>query len=148
MRAVVHDRYGPPEVLRVEDVPAPSPAADQVLVEVVATSVNLSDWEGLTGSPLYARLGGLRAPRRRVLGSDIAGRVVSVGSAVTRFRPGDEVYGDNLELMGGFAELAVARESALSPKPAGLTFAQASTLPAMSEPRVGRLGARNPPSRA
>ena len=129
MRAVVHDRYGPPEVLRVEDVPAPSPAADQVLVEVVATSVNLSDWEGLTGSPLYARLGGLRAPRRRVLGSDIAGRVVSVGSAVTRFRPGDEVYGDNLELMGGFAELAVARESALSPKPAGLTFAQASTLP-------------------
>ena len=129
MRAVVHDRYGPPDVLRLEEVPAPTPAADQVLVEVVATSVNLSDWEGLTGSPLYARLGGLRAPRRRVLGSDIAGRVAAVGSAVTRFRPGDEVYGDNLDLMGGFAELAVARESALSHKPAGLTFAQASTLP-------------------
>ena len=129
MRAVVHDRYGPPEVLRLDDVPAPTPAADQVLVEVVATSVNLSDWEGLTGSPLYARIGGLRAPRRRVLGSDIAGRVAAVGSAVTRFRPGDEVYGDNLDLMGGFAELAVARESALSHKPAELTFAQASTLP-------------------
>ena len=96
MRAVVHDRYGPPDVLRVEDVPVPSPGAKQVLVEVVATSVNLSDWEGLRGSPMYARIGGLRGPRHRTLGSDIAGRVEAVGSGVTRFLPGDEVYGDNL----------------------------------------------------
>jgi NADPH:quinone reductase-like Zn-dependent oxidoreductase len=129
VRAVVYDRYGPPGVLRVEHVPVPSPGPDQVLVEVVATSVNLSDWECLRGTPMYARIGGLRAPARRVLGSDIAGRVEAVGSDVTRFRPGDEVYGDNLDLKGGFAEYAVAPESALARKPEALTFAEASTLP-------------------
>jgi NADPH:quinone reductase-like Zn-dependent oxidoreductase len=129
MRAVVYDRYGLPDVLRVEEVPVPSPTANQVLVQVVATSVNLSDWEGLTGTPAYARIGGLRAPARRVLGSDIAGRVTAVGSGVTRLRVGDEVYGDNLSLMGGFAEYAVAPEASLSRKPAELTFAEASTLP-------------------
>lgn len=129
MRAVVHDRYGGPEVLHVADVPTPSPAAGQVLVRIAATSINLSDWEGLRGSPAYARIGGLRRPRRPVLGSDIAGRVEEVGTGVTRFAPGDDVYGDNLELMGGFAQYAVARESALAVKPAGLTFAEASTIP-------------------
>jgi NADPH:quinone reductase-like Zn-dependent oxidoreductase len=129
MRAVVYDRYGPPDVLRVKEVPVPAPAAKQVLVQVAATSVNLSDWEGLTGTPGYARIGGLRAPRRRVLGSDIAGQITAVGSDVTRFRVGDEVYGDNLNLMGGFAEYAVAPESALAHKPSELTFAEASTLP-------------------
>lgn len=129
MRAVAYDRYGPPEVLRVEDFPVPSPGPNQVLVEVAATSVNLSDWEGLTGTPGYARIGGLRAPTRRVLGSDIAGRVAAVGSDVTRFRLGEEVYGDNLGLMGGFAEYAVAPEAALAHKPEELTFADASTLP-------------------
>lgn len=129
MKAVVYDRYGPPDVLRVEQVPVPSPRPNQVLIEVAATSINLSDWEGLTGKPAYARIGQRRAPRRRVLGSDIAGRVTSVGSAVSRFRVGDEVYGDNLSLMGGFAEYAVAPESALAHKPAELTFAEASTLP-------------------
>ena len=110
-------------------MPEPSPGANQVLVKVVATSVNLSDWECLRGVPLYARIGGLRTPARRVLGSDIAGRVEAVGSGVTRFAPGDEVYGDNLALMGGFAEYAVAPESALAHKPETLTFAEASTLP-------------------
>ncbi|RFU20867.1 NAD(P)-dependent alcohol dehydrogenase [Geodermatophilus marinus] len=129
MRAAVRDRYGPPSVLRVEEVPVPSPAAGQVLVEVAATSVNLSDWETLRGSPLYARIGGLRSPARRTPGSDIAGRVTAVGAGVTRFRPGDEVYGDNLALTGGFAEYAVAAESALAHKPGGLSFVQASTIP-------------------
>lgn len=129
VRAVVYDQYGPPDVLRVEDVPRPPPRADQVLVKVVATSVNLSDWEVLQGSPLYARIGGLRSPARRTLGSDIAGTVEAVGSAVTRFVPGDEVYGDNLGLMGGFAEYAVAPEGALDHKPSSLSFAQASTIP-------------------
>jgi NADPH:quinone reductase-like Zn-dependent oxidoreductase len=105
------------------------PAAGQVLVEVAATSINLSDWECLRGSPFYARLGGLRAPGRPTLGSDIAGWVEAVGTGVTRFQPGDEVYGDNLQLMGGFAQYAVAPESALALKPAGLTFAEASTIP-------------------
>jgi NADPH:quinone reductase-like Zn-dependent oxidoreductase len=115
--------------LRVDEVPTPSPRVGQVLLKVAATSINLSDWEGLRGSPFYARLGGLRAPRRPTLGSDIAGVVESVGSGVTKFQPGDEVYGDNLQLMGGFAEYAVAPESVLALKPAELTFAQASTIP-------------------
>jgi len=129
MTAAVYDRYGPPEVLRLADVPVPEPDAGQVRVRVAATSVNLSDWEGLRGTPAYARLGGLRAPSIRVLGSDIAGVVDLVGSGVTRFRLGDEVYGDNLQLRGGFAEYAVAAEAALAHKPPELTFAQASTIP-------------------
>lgn len=129
MKAVVYERYGSPDVLHVEDVPVPSPAAGQVRVSVAATSVNLSDWEGLRGSPAYARIGGLRTPARRTLGSDIAGVVDEVGEEVTRFRPGDEVYGDNLALMGGFAEYAIAPESGLAHKPARLTFAEASTIP-------------------
>lgn len=129
MKAVVYDRYGPPDVLRVEDVPTPTPSAGQVLVEVAATSINLSDWETLRGSPAYSRIGGLRSPARPTLGSDIAGRVEAVGEGVTRFRRGDEVYGDNLRLKGGFAEYALAPESVLAHKPRGLTFAEASTLP-------------------
>jgi NADPH:quinone reductase-like Zn-dependent oxidoreductase len=129
MRAVVYDRYGPPEVLRLDHLERPTPARDQVLVEVLATSVNLSDWESLVGSPAYARFGGLRRPARRVLGSDVAGRVVAVGSQVTAFKPGDEVYGDNLGLKGGFAEYAVAPQSVLAVKPPSLTFVEASTIP-------------------
>ena len=129
MKAVVHDQYGGPEVLRLEDVPVPEPSAGQVRVKIAATSINLSDWEGLTGSPGYARIGGLRKPRRRVLGSDIAGVVDEIGDGVTTLRVGDEVYGDNLALMGGFAEYAIAAESSLVAKPAELSFAQASTIP-------------------
>jgi NADPH:quinone reductase-like Zn-dependent oxidoreductase len=113
----------------VDDVPVPSPEAGQVLVRVAATSVNLSDWECLRGSPLYARLGGLREPARRTLGSDIAGWVDAVGEGVTRWRPGDEVYGDNLALKGGFAEYAIVDDSALASKPTELTFIEASTIP-------------------
>ncbi len=129
MKAVVYDRYGGPEELRVEDVPTPSPAAGQLLVRVAATAVNLSDWECLRGAPAYARIGGLRSPARRTLGSDIAGLVEDVGDGVTRFRVGDEVYGDNLALKGGFAQYAVVPESALALKPSSLSFAQASTIP-------------------
>ncbi len=129
MKAVVYDRYGSPDVLHVEDVPVPDPAAGQLRVRVAATSVNLSDWECLRGSPAYARIGGLRSPARRTLGSDIAGVVDAAGAGVTRFRAGDEVYGDNLALMGGFAEYALAPESSLVHKPAQLTFAEASTIP-------------------
>ena len=129
MKAVVYDRYGRPDVLHVEDVPVPSPRPGQVRVKIAATSVNRSDWECLRGSPGYVRIGGLRSPARRTLGSDIAGVIDEVGEGVTRFRPGEEVYGDNLALMGGFAEYAVAPESALAHKPAQLTFAEASTIP-------------------
>ena len=145
MRAVVYDRYGPPEVLRVDDVQTPSPAAGQVLVRVAATSVNLSDWETLRGSPLYARLGGLRSPARRTLGSDIAGWVDAVGQGVTRFRPGDEVYGDNLALKGGFAEYAVAAESALAHKPAGADLRRGLDDPAGRSNRAARNRRRRAP---
>jgi len=127
VRAVVYDRYGPPDVLRVEQVPTPSPGAGQVLVQVAATSVNLSDWECLRGSPLYARIGGWRAPTRRTLGSDIAGRVEAIGPGVTRFHPGDLVYGEIP--MGGFAEYALAPEKSLAHKPDALGFVEASTIP-------------------
>jgi NADPH:quinone reductase-like Zn-dependent oxidoreductase len=129
MRAVVHDRYGGPDVLRVEDMPVPEPGRGQVRVRVAATSLNLSDWESLTGSPAYVRIAGLRRPSHRILGSDIAGVVDKVGEGVAGLRVGDEVYGDNLALMGGFAELALAAESSLAPKPPALTFAEASTIP-------------------
>jgi NADPH:quinone reductase-like Zn-dependent oxidoreductase len=125
----VYDRYGPPDVLRIESLPKPSPATRQVLVKIAATSINLSDWETLRGTPLYSRIGGLRSPARRTLGSDIAGWVDAVGPGVTQFRPGDQVYGDNLMLKGGFAEYAIAPESVLATKPAALTFAEASTIP-------------------
>jgi NADPH:quinone reductase-like Zn-dependent oxidoreductase len=129
VRAVVYAEYGPPDVLRVEDVPLPTPTAGQIRLKVVATSINLSDWEGLRGSPAYARIGGLRRPARPVLGSDIAGTVDEVGPDVTDFAIGDEVYADNLQLKGGFAEYAIAPVGAVARKPAGLTFEQASTIP-------------------
>ena len=129
VKAVVYDRYGFPDVLHVEDSAVPIPAAGQMRVQVAATSVNLSDWECLRGRPAYARIGGLRVPARRTLGSDIAGVVDDVGAGVTRFRPGDEVYGDNLALKGGFAEYAIVPESALAHKPSQLTFAEACTIP-------------------
>ncbi|MEV4689262.1 NAD(P)-dependent alcohol dehydrogenase [Microbacterium sp. LWH3-1.2] len=129
MRAVVYERYGSPEQLQVRDVPRPVPGAGEALVEVVATSVNLSDWEGLHGSPAYARLGGLFRPRRRILGSDIAGRIAAVGEGVTRFAIGDEVFGDIMPRYGGFAEFVAVPESALARKPAQLSFAEASALP-------------------
>lgn len=129
MKAVVYDRYGPPEVLRLVDVPLPEPGRGQVRVKVVATGLNLSDWECLTGSPAYARIGGLRSPACQVLGSDIAGVVDAVGAGVTRFGRGDEVYGDNLALKGGFAHYAVAPESAIALKPTALSFVEAAALP-------------------
>lgn len=129
MRAVVYERYGSPDRLELRELPPPTPGAGEVLVEVVATSVNLSDWEGLRGRPAYARLGGLTRPRRRILGSDIAGRVVSAGEGATRFAVGDEVFGDVMPRYGGFAEFVAVPESMLAPKPPQLTFAEASALP-------------------
>lgn len=129
MRAVVYTRYGPPGVLRLEEIARPRPSGGQVLIKVRAVSVNASDWETLRGKPLYARIGGPVRPRFPILGSDVAGRVEAIGPAVTRFRPGDEVFGDNLALMGGFAEYVCARERVLAAKPAGLSFEEAAAIP-------------------
>jgi NADPH:quinone reductase-like Zn-dependent oxidoreductase len=129
MKAVVYTRYGPPEVLRLTDVDTPVPGDDQVLVRVHAVSLNASDWEVLRGKPVYSRIGGPFRPRHHILGSDIAGRVVSTGRNATLFRPGDDVFADILSHMGGFAEYVCVPQTALAPMPAGLTYEQAAALP-------------------
>lgn len=131
MKAVVYQRYGPPEVLEVGEVETPHPGDRDLLIRVEAASVNRSDWESLVGRPLYARMGGLRRPRRPILGSDVSGRVEAIGEAVEWFRPGDEVFGDTMYHGGSaFAEFVCVPETApIVAKPASITFAQASTLP-------------------
>jgi NADPH:quinone reductase-like Zn-dependent oxidoreductase len=129
MKAIVYTKYGPPDVLHIEEVAKPTPRDDEVLIKVQATSVNRSDWEGLRGKPLYARIGGLLRPRHQILGSDIAGRVEMAGRNIRRFQPGDEVFGDILPRLGGFAEYVCARESALALKPASMTFEEVATIP-------------------
>ncbi len=129
MRAIVRTQYGSPDVLRLAEVEKPTPKDDEVLVKIHVISLNRSDWEMLIGKPLYARIGGLLNPRHSILGSDIAGRVEEVGKNVKRFRPGDEVFGDMLARMSGFAEYICASESALALKPASMTFEQAASIP-------------------
>src|SRR5687768_2750748 len=96
MKAIVRDEYGPPDVLRIEDVPQPVPQDGQVLVEVHAASVNAADWHHMRADPFFVRLMGfgLIKPKLRILGADAAGTVAAVGSNVTQFKPGDEVYSD------------------------------------------------------
>ncbi|WP_236146765.1 NAD(P)-dependent alcohol dehydrogenase [Paenibacillus xylanilyticus] len=130
MNAVVYDTYGMPEVLRVEEVDIPIPKDNEVLIEVHATSVNSWDWDLLRGKPFINRIGAFRHPRYPILGADIAGKVIQAGPAVQRFKPGDEVFGDLSGCgWGGFAEYVCANEEALTPKPAGITYVQAASIP-------------------
>ena len=129
MKAAVRHEYGPPAVVGFEEIPTPTPGDDEVLVQVRAVSVNSSDWEFLTGSPLYVRMWGLLKPKHKILGSDIAGRVEAVGKNVKRFQSGDDVFGDIIERWGGFAEYVCAPEKALMLKPPSMTFEQASAIP-------------------
>jgi NADPH:quinone reductase-like Zn-dependent oxidoreductase len=129
MKAIVQSKYGSPDVLQLEEVEKPTPRDDEVLIKVHAVSINGSDWEGLRGKPLYARIGGLRKPSNKILGSDIAGRVEMVGRNAREFQPGDEVFGETMVYRGGFAEYACAPEKGLARKPASLTFEAAATIP-------------------
>lgn len=129
MKAITYTEYGSPDVLQIKEVAKPTPTDDEVLIKVQAVSVNRSDWEGLRGKPLYARIGGLLKPRHQILGSDIAGRVEMAGRNIRRFQPGDEVFGDILGRMGGFAEYVCARERALALKPASMTFEEVAAIP-------------------
>ncbi|TNJ64416.1 NAD(P)-dependent alcohol dehydrogenase [Paenibacillus hemerocallicola] len=130
MMAMVYETYGSPEVLRIKEVDVPVLKDHEVLIEVHAASVNSWDWDLLRGKPYITRLGGLRKPRYRILGADIAGRVIAVGDAAKRFRPGEEVFGDLSGCgWGGFAEYVSASEEALTPKPAGMSFEQAAAIP-------------------
>ena len=132
MRAIVCDRYDSPDVLRLEDIPPPRlQRDDDVLVKVAATSVNSWDWDVLTCTPwLLNRVTAPRGPRHRVLGADVAGRVEAVGAGVTRFRPGDAVYGDVSGCgWGGLGEYVSVPDRVLAPMPAGLGFEQAAAVP-------------------
>jgi len=129
MKAVVYTKYGSPDVLQLKEVAKPAPTDDEILIKVHAVSVNRSDWEGLRGKPLYARIGGLLKPRRQILGSDIAGRVEMAGRNNRQFQPGDEVFGDILGRMGGFAEYVCARGRTLALKPASMTFEEVAAIP-------------------
>jgi 2-desacetyl-2-hydroxyethyl bacteriochlorophyllide A dehydrogenase len=148
MKAIVRETYGPPSVLHVEDVPVPAVGDGDVLVRVQAASVNAGDWHLLRGTPLPFRLvAGLRVPRFRIIGNDIAGRVDAVGRNVTEFRPGDEVFGElSRSGFGAYAEYAVAPAAALAMKPANLTFEEAAAMPtagstALQGLRQGRIQA-------
>ncbi|MBD7971034.1 NAD(P)-dependent alcohol dehydrogenase [Paenibacillus gallinarum] len=130
MDAMVYDFYGTPEVLRLEKVEIPKPKDNEVLIEVHAASVNSWDWDLLRGKPFMNRIGALRHPRYRILGADVAGRVISVGMHVKRCKPGDEVFGDLSSCgWGGFAEYVCASEEALTPKPESISFSQAAAIP-------------------
>ncbi|MDQ7904458.1 NAD(P)-dependent alcohol dehydrogenase [Phytohabitans sp. ZYX-F-186] len=145
MKAIVYDRYGPPEVLRYADVERPTAGAGEVLVRVRAASLNFGDRAAMRGEPGAIRLAmGLRRPRARVLGRAVAGTVEAVGPGVTRFQPGDGVFGEVSQK--GFAEFAVAKEKHLAAKPAEVSFERAATLPvaantALQGIRLGQVGA-------
>ena len=130
MKAIVHDEYGSPDVLRLEEIERPQLADDGVLVRVRAASVNPPDIAGVTGVPYIVRPSfGLRRPRTRVRGTDLAGVVEHVGRDVTGLRVGDEVFGEVYPQAGAFAEVAAATPDQLVPKPAGLTFEEAAAVP-------------------
>jgi NADPH:quinone reductase-like Zn-dependent oxidoreductase len=128
MKAIVQDRYGSADVLALREVARPEIGDDDVLVRVRAASVHIGDWHLMTGQPYLMRVVGfgLRAPKARVRGMDVAGTVEAVGKNVTRFRAGDDVFGT---CDGAFADYARARASTLAPKPASLTFEQAAAVP-------------------
>jgi NADPH:quinone reductase-like Zn-dependent oxidoreductase len=148
MKAISHTRYGPPNVLRLAEMPRPSPKGNEVLVKVLAASVNSWDWDLFKGRPLiYRLLFGIFKPRYPIIGSDIAGRVEAVGSDVTQFRPGDEVYGDiSGSGFGAFAEYACAPANVLALKAPAMSFGQAAATPqagvlALQGLRQGQLAA-------
>jgi len=135
MKAVVHERYGLPDVLQLKEVAEPTPKEDEVLVKVWATSVNYSDWVYTRGKPFVARLmgSGLLKPKNMMLEADIAGQVEAVGRDTKQFQRGDEVFGDlSVCGWGGFAEYVAVPESALALKPANLTFEESAAVPQAS----------------
>jgi len=136
MKAIVQDRYGPPEVLQLQEIEKPAATGDQVLVRVRAASVHPDVWHVVTGQPYVLRLmgSGVRRPRRRVPGTDVAGCVESVGPEVTRFQPGDPVFGETVRGYqwrngGAFAEYVSVPQDALARKPDRVSFEQAAAVP-------------------
>src|SRR3954447_26695822 len=136
MRAIVQGRYGSVDDLNLSEVPRPEPAADEVLIRVRAASVHPDVWHVVAGRPAVLRLmgSGVRRPHQQVPGTDVAGEVEAVGSAVTRFRAGDEVFGETIRGVGwvnggAFAEYAAAPEEGVALKPSGVRFEEAAAVP-------------------
>src|SRR3990172_6739733 len=128
MKAIVYEKYGSPDVLRLTEVEKPTPTDDEALIKIHAASVNAYDWHFLTADIFLIRLmgGGFLKPKNTRLGADIAGRVEAVGKNVKQFQPDDEVFG---MVRGGFAEYACALENALALKPSNLSFEEAAAVP-------------------
>jgi len=129
VKAIVYEKYGTPDVLQLKEAAKPVPGEDEVLVKVHAASINDWDWGLLYGDFINRMLNGLRKPRRSILGSDIAGKIETVGKKVKRFKAGDDVYGDLSGQWGGFAEYVCAPEKSLSLKPAAMSFEEAAAIP-------------------
>ncbi|MEL7523024.1 MAG: NAD(P)-dependent alcohol dehydrogenase, partial [Cyanobacteria bacterium J06553_1] len=132
MKAIVQSEYGSADVLRLEELEKPTVADDKVLVNVQGAGVHAGDWHLMRGTPFLIRLifGGILKPKLKTIGTDMAGRVEAVGSAVKQFQPGDEVFGDLSECgFGAFAEYVSVPEKALVLKPTNLTFEEAATVP-------------------
>jgi NADPH:quinone reductase-like Zn-dependent oxidoreductase len=132
LKAIVTTQYGPPEVLQLREIATPTPAGDQVLIKLYASSVNPLDSFAMRG-PLFflPRVGKLFKPKQKVIGADIAGRVESAGQDIKKFHPGDEVFGASFggKGLGGFAEYVCAKENRLSLKPANISFEEAAAVP-------------------
>jgi NADPH:quinone reductase-like Zn-dependent oxidoreductase len=132
MKAIVYEKYGPPDVLQLKEVEKPAPKDDEVLISVHAASVNSRDWRLMRADPFFIRLmmGGLLKPKNPILGADMAGRVETIGNNVRQFKSGDEIFGC-LSRYGGrtFAEYVCAGENEIALKPANLSFEQAAAVP-------------------
>jgi NADPH:quinone reductase-like Zn-dependent oxidoreductase len=142
MKAFIYERYGPPETLRIAEVDKPAPNTGEVLVRVLAASINAADWHVLRGKPLFSRATlGLLRPKHQILGVDIAGQVEAVGGGVTRFTAGDEVYANLLDHgYGGFAEYASVPVAVASLKPVKLSFEEAAAVPMAATTALQGLG--------
>jgi NADPH:quinone reductase-like Zn-dependent oxidoreductase len=129
MKAIIYTKYGSPDVLQLKEVEKPYPKDDEVLIKAYAASIN--DWDDglLHGDFINRLINGLLKPKKKILGSDIAGRIEAVGKNVTRFKTGDDVYGDLSGCWGGFAEYVCAREKELALKPATMSFEEAAAIP-------------------
>ena len=133
MKAIICTKYGPPDVLQLQEVAKPALQDDEVLIKIHAASINARDWRFMRAKPFFIRLmpGGFQQPKNKILGADVAGRVEAVGSNVKQFKPGDEVFGylPSSTGRGTFAEYVGANENAITLKPANLTFEQAAAVP-------------------
>jgi len=127
MKAIVYTKYGPPEVLRFEEVPKPAPQDNEILIQLRAASVNPLDFHNMRGH--VRMMSGLRSPKETILGCDIAGQVEAVGKDVTQFQPGDEVFGVTGFGGRGFAEYVCAKQDKLALKPSNISFEEAAAVP-------------------